>query len=288
MKIKEDKLLDGSQVAEKVEAEIKKEVDSLKELGVTPTLGIILAGSDPVSQVYVSYKEKACERVGIKPKVIDLPDDVTEDELIAEVNKLNTNDKVDGILVQRPLPETIEDEESIINAIKPAKDIDGLHPVNAGELFIHGEMDLAPCTPKGIMKILAEYNIEVAGKEAVVIGRSNSVGKPLATMLLQEDATVTVCHSETEDLATHTRQADILAVAVGKPEYITADMVKEGAVVIDIGINSTEDGVVGDVNLEGVIDKVKAITPVPGGVGRMTIATLLQNTLLACEERRSD
>lgn len=285
MELKANKLLDGSQAAEEMEAEIKEEVDRLKDQGITPTLAVILAGHDPASQVYVSYKEKACERVGIESRVIDLPDEITKDELLAEVDRLNNDSEVDGILVQLPLPEGIEEEEEIIKAVATNKDVDGFHPENVGELTIHGT-DLAPCTPKGIMTLLERYNIDLEGKNAVVIGRSNIVGKPLSTMLMRENATVTVCHSRTKNLKAHTKQADILAVAVGKPEYITADMVKDDAVVIDIGINRTEEGLIGDVDFDGVIDKVKAITPVPGGVGPMTIASLLENTLTACKNRR--
>lgn len=285
MEVGKDKLLDGSKVADKVEANISQEVDNLKEQGVQPTLAVILAGHDPASQVYVSYKEKACERVGIESRVIDLPDEVTDEEVLAEVEALNEDDEVDGILVQLPLPESVENEDRIIKAVDPEKDVDGFHPENVGELTIHGT-DLAPCTPKGIMEILERYNIDLEGKDAVVIGRSNIVGKPLATMLRRANATVTTCHSRTKNLKAHTKRADLLAVAIGKPEYITADMVKEDAIVIDIGTNRTEDGVTGDVDFDDVIDKVQAITPVPGGVGPMTIATLLKNTLIACKNRR--
>ncbi len=285
MELGKDKLLDGSKVADKVEADISQEVDNLQEQGIYPTLAVILAGHDPASQVYVSYKEKACERVGIESRVIDLPDEVTEEEVLAEVEALNDDEEVDGILVQLPLPDSVENEDKIIKAVDPEKDVDGFHPENVGELTIHGT-DLAPCTPKGIMEIMERYNIDLEGKDAVVIGRSNIVGKPLATMLRRANATVTTCHSRTKNLKAHTKRADLLAVAIGKPEYITADMVKEDAIVIDIGTNRTEDGVTGDVDFEDVIDKVQAITPVPGGVGPMTIATLLENTLIACRKRR--
>ena len=285
MEIGTNKLLEGDKVANEVEANISEEVNRLEEKGITPTLAVVLAGSDPASQVYVSYKEKACERVGIESRVIDLPDDISREELLEEVERLNNDVEVDGILVQLPLPDSIEEEEEIIKAVKPEKDVDGFHPFNVGELTIDGT-SLSPCTPKGIMKLLSSYNIDLEGKDAVVIGRSNIVGKPLSTMLMRENATVTVCHSRTEDLGAHTRRADLLAVAIGEPEYITRDMVKEGAVVVDIGTNRTENGVVGDVDFDDVIDKVEAITPVPGGVGPMTIATLLENTLIACKARR--
>ena len=286
MELKDDKILDGKQVAQKVEEDLITEVNNLEEEGITPGLTVVLVGNDPASQVYVSYKEKACERVGINSDVIDLSQNISQDELLSEIEALNQDDDVDGILVQLPLPDHI-DQEEVIKSIAPSKDVDGFHPENVGELVTQGRMDLAPCTPKGIMKVLAEYNIEIEGKEAVIVGRSNIVGKPMSNMLLANNATVTVCHSRTEDLAAHTSRADILIAAVGRKEFITADMVKEGAVVVDVGINRTDDGLVGDVEFEAVRDKAAAITPVPGGVGPMTIATLLENTITACEQRRT-
>ena len=285
MKLKEDKILNGREVANKVEENLTTKVKDLKEDGIEPGLTVVLVGNDPASQVYVSYKEKACKRVGINSNIIDLPKDVSEEELLAEVENLNQDNQVDGILVQLPLPDHIDDEK-IIKAIDPAKDVDGFHPVNVGQLVTQGQMDLAPCTPKGILTVLDEYDIELEGKEAVIVGRSNIVGKPMAHMLLHNNATVTVCHSRTKDLAAHTKQADVLIAAVGIKEFITGDMVKEGVVVVDVGINRTEDGLVGDVEFESVKAKAAAITPVPGGVGPMTIATLLENTISACQQRR--
>jgi len=286
MDLKDDKILDGRKVANKVEGNLETEINDLKERGIEPGLTVVLVGSDPASQVYVSYKEKACKRVGINSNIVDLPADVSQKDLLAEVEELNQDNSVDGILVQLPLPDHI-DEEKVIKAIDPIKDVDGFHPVNVGQLVTQNKMDLAPCTPKGIMNVLNEYNIELEGQEAVVIGRSNIVGKPIANMLLASNATVTVCHSRTADLKSHCQKADIIVAAVGRKEFVTADMVKEGAVVIDVGINRTDDGLVGDVEFEAVRNKAAAITPVPGGVGPMTIATLLQNTITACQQRRN-
>ncbi|MGM0501729.1 MAG: bifunctional methylenetetrahydrofolate dehydrogenase/methenyltetrahydrofolate cyclohydrolase FolD [Bacillota bacterium] len=285
MKLNDDKILDGKKVAQKLEGEIEADVKNLKEQGVEPGLTVVLVGNNPASQVYVSYKEKACKRVGINSNIIDLPQDISEADLLKEVENLNQDKSVDGILVQLPLPDHIDDEK-VINTIDPAKDVDGFHPENVGQLVTQGDMDLAPCTPKGIMTVLQEYDIELEGQEAVIVGRSNIVGKPMANMLLNNNATITICHSRTQDLASHTTNADILIAAVGIEEFITADMVKEGAVVVDVGINRTEDGLVGDVEFEATREKAAAITPVPGGVGPMTIATLLQNTITACHQRR--
>ena len=281
----ENKILDGKKVAKKAEKNLKSEVKNLKAKGIEPGLTVVLVGNDPASQVYVSYKEKACKRVGINSNIVDLSQDISEEELLTEIDELNHNNNVDGILVQLPLPDHI-DEEKVIEEIVPAKDVDGFHPANVGKLVTQGYMDLAPCTPKGIMEVLNEYNIEIEGQEAVIVGRSNIVGKPIAHMLLHNNATVTVCHSRTQDLKAHTSNADILVAAVGSKEFITADMVKEGVVVIDVGINRTDDGLVGDVEFEAVREKATAITPVPGGIGPMTIANLLENTITACKRRR--
>ncbi|GAB6099019.1 bifunctional methylenetetrahydrofolate dehydrogenase/methenyltetrahydrofolate cyclohydrolase FolD [Halanaerocella petrolearia] len=284
MKVGENKILDGKKVAQKLEAEVTAEVEKLQGEDITPGLTVILVGDDPASEVYVSYKEKACQRVGINSELINLPADTSQEELLAEVERLNQDNQVDGILVQLPLPEKI-DEEEVIEAIDRKKDVDGFHPVNVGKL-VASSTELIPCTPKGIMEVLNRYDIDLEGQEAVVVGRSNIVGKPIANLLLQANATVTVCHSRTEELKGHTKKADILVAAVGSPEFITADMVKEGAVVIDVGIHRTDDGLVGDVAFDEVQDKVAAITPVPGGVGPMTIASLMENTLVACKQRR--
>ncbi|PRX26928.1 methylenetetrahydrofolate dehydrogenase (NADP+)/methenyltetrahydrofolate cyclohydrolase [Orenia metallireducens] len=278
------KILDGRKVAKELEAEIGQVVENLTKQGITPGLTVILVGDNPASEIYVSYKEKACKRVGINSNLIKLPAEINEEELLGEVERLNQDDSVDGILVQLPLPEHI-DEEKVINTIRADKDVDGFHPINIGKLMINGS-GLHSCTPRGIMEILHRYEIEVEGKNAVIIGRSNIVGKPMAQMLLQENATVTICHSRTKDLKEHTLKADILVAAVGRAEFVTADMVKKGAVIIDVGINRTENGLLGDVEFKGVKEKAAAITPVPGGVGPMTIATLLKNTLKACQERR--
>ena len=279
-----DKIIDGKKVAKEIEAELKSEVESLKEDDIVPGLSVILVGDDPASEVYVSYKEKACKRVGINSEVINLPGDITEQGLLKEVDRLNNDNQVDGILVQLPLPDQI-DERKVIKAISPLKDVDGFHPVNVGDLVTSGD-GITPCTPAGIMELLARYNFDLEGKDGVIVGRSNIVGKPMAHLLLQENVTVTVCHSRTKDLKAKTSQADILVAAVGRANFITADMVKEDAIVIDVGINRQEDGLVGDVEFEAVKDKVKAITPVPGGVGPMTIASLLKNTLETCRKRR--
>ncbi len=279
-----DKIIDGKKVAKEIETELKSEVESLKEDDIIPGLSVILVGDDPASEVYVSYKEKACKRVGINSEVINLAGDITEEELLKEVDRLNNDNQVDGILVQLPLPDQI-DEKKVIKAISPLKDVDGFHPVNVGDLVTSGD-GVTPCTPAGIMELLARYNFDLEGKDGVIVGRSNIVGKPMAHLLLQENVTVTVCHSRTKDLKAKTSQADILVAAVGRANFITADMVKEDAIVIDVGINRQEDGLVGDVEFEAVKDKVKAITPVPGGVGPMTIASLLKNTLETCRKRR--
>ncbi|AGB40525.1 5,10-methylene-tetrahydrofolate dehydrogenase/methenyl tetrahydrofolate cyclohydrolase [Halobacteroides halobius DSM 5150] len=284
MKVGENKILNGKQVAKSLEAEVRAKAEKLQEQDIVPGLSVILVGDDPASEVYVSYKEKACQRVGINSEVINLPADTSQEELLAKVEKLNQANEVDGILVQLPLPEQI-DEEEVIETIDPAKDVDGFHPVNVGKL-VASSTELIPCTPKGIMELLNRYNIDLVGQEAVVVGRSNIVGKPIANLLLQANATVTICHSRTQNLTKHTKEADILVAAVGQQEFITADMVKEGATVIDVGIHRTGDGLVGDVAFEEVQEKVAAITPVPGGVGPLTIASLMENTLVACQQRR--
>ncbi len=277
-------ILDGRKVAKALEEELKEEVEKLKHQEIIPGLTVILVGDNPASEIYVSYKEKACRRVGVNSNIIKLDSDISEDDLLKRVELLNQDDQVDGILVQLPLPDHI-DENRVIDMIRSDKDVDGFHPENVGKLVIRGG-GLQSCTPKGIMEILHSYNIDIAGKEAVIVGRSNIVGKPMAQMLLHENATVTICHSRTKNLTAHTKRADILVAAVGKAEFITADMVKEGAVVIDVGMNRTDKSLLGDVEFDQVKDKVAAITPVPGGVGPTTIATLLKNTLIACKERR--
>jgi methylenetetrahydrofolate dehydrogenase (NADP+)/methenyltetrahydrofolate cyclohydrolase len=270
-------LLDGTKVAREVKAWVKNETDRLKEQGVIPGLAVILVGNDPASQVYVAQKEKACLEVGFKSFFFRLPVETTEKKLLALLRQLNADPAVHGILVQLPLPKHL-DANAILMAIDPSKDVDGFHPWNAGRLAV-GLKAPVPCTPRGVIHLLEVYGIPIAGRHAVVLGRSNVVGKPLAQLLLARNATITVCHSRTPNLASYTRAADILVAAVGRPRLITADMVKPGAVVVDVGINRLPEGLVGDVDFAGVSQVASYLTPVPGGVGPMTIAMLLQNTL---------
>lgn len=273
-------ILDGREVSRQVRRRVKAEVKAFVEAtGVTPCLAVVIVGEDPASQVYVKNKKIACEKCGILSREYALPESTTQDELVALLRELNADAAVHGILVQHPLPAQIE--ESLINhTIDPIKDVDAFHTENVGSLFV-GDAKFLPCTPAGVMELLDAYEIPVAGRECVVVGRSNLVGKPQAMLLLQRNGTVTVCHSRTRDLGEVTRRADILVVAIGKPRFVTADMVKEGAVVIDVGVNRLPEGLCGDVDFEPVAEKASFITPVPGGVGRMTIAMLMQNTLAA-------
>ena len=277
-------IIDGKLVAASIRAGIKEDVSLfIEKHGVTPALAVILVGEDPASQVYVRNKHKACLDAGIRSIEIKMPSDTTESDLLSKIKELNCDPLVHGILVQLPLPRHIS-EEAIIKAISPAKDVDAFHPENVGKIVI-GKYDLLPCTPAGIMSLLDYYNIKIEGKRCVVIGRSNIVGKPMALLLLERNGTVTVAHSRTVDLTSIAKEADILVVAVGRANFVGADMVKEGAVVIDVGINRLDDGrLVGDVNFEEVSKKASYITPVPGGVGPMTITTLLRNTLKAAEK----
>lgn len=272
-------LIDGKKVSEDTRAEIAKGVEELKSSsGITPGLAAVLVGDDPASEIYVRNKRKACEKVGIYSEEHKLPAETTEEELLALVNKLNNDDKIHGILVQLPLPDHIN-ETNILRNVTPLKDVDGFHPENVGRL-VEGNPRFISCTPYGIIKMLDYYNIEIKGAEAVVVGRSNIVGKPVGMLLLHRHATVTTCHSRTKDLGEVTRRADILVAAIGRANFITADMVKDGAVVIDVGINRNEEGkLTGDVDFANLSDKVSYITPVPGGVGPMTITMLLWNTL---------
>lgn len=276
-------LLDGRIVSAKVKEEVKEKVQQLKKRGITPGLAAVLVGDDPASHVYVKNKVKDCQETGIFSEKILLDKETPEAEVIRTVEMLNERDDIHGIIVQLPLPPHI-DEFRVIEAIRPEKDVDGFHPVNQGLLLI-GRDGLFPATPSGILKMLDYYGIELEGKKAVVIGRSNIVGKPMAVMLIQRSATVTVCHSRTRDLAEETRQADLLVVAVGRARMVGADMVKEGAVVVDVGINRVDGKLVGDVDFEAVSQKASYITPVPGGVGLMTRAMLLKNTVKACERQ---
>ena len=280
------KLIDGKVISAHIKQQVKAQVDELKAKGIEPCLAVIIVGDDFASRTYVNNKKRTCEEVGIKSLEFALPAETTQDELLALVEKLNVDESVNGILCQLPIPKLI-DEKVILNAIKPEKDVDAFHPVNAGHIMI-GDCVLKPCTPAGIMVMLKYEGNDVAGKNCVVIGRSNIVGKPMAMLLLAASGTVTVCHSRTQNLAEITKSADILVAAVGKAKFVTADMVKEGAVVIDVGMNRDEDGKrCGDVDFEAVKDKASHITPVPGGVGLMTVAMLMQNTVTAAEIQNS-
>jgi len=288
-------LLDGVATAQRLRAQMAQEVSALKQRGVTPGLGFVLVGENPASQAYVRMKKKACAEIGIVSHDFELPATISQDELLALVHKLNADTDVDGFIVQLPLPKHIN-EDAIIAAIDPRKDVDCFHPVNVGKLCIGATDGFFPCTPYGVVVLLQEYGIDTAGKHVVIMGRSNIVGKPLANLLVQKragaNATVTVCHTGTRDLAQYTRQADIVVAAIGRPNTLSADMIRPGAVVVDVGINRVEDAsakngyrLVGDVDFEAVKEKASWITPVPGGVGPMTIAMLLQNTLKAAQRR---
>ena len=276
-------IIDGKKVSAEVKANVKKQTEELKEkYGVTPGLAVVIVGDDPASRVYVNNKKKACEAVGFMSEEYALPAETTHEELLALVKKLNDKEDINGILVQLPLPKHLDDK-AVIEAISPLKDVDAFHAVNVGKIML-GEYDFLPCTPAGVMEMLHSYDIPVEGKECVVIGRSNIVGKPMGMLLLHENGTVTICHSRTKNLAEVCRRADILVAAVGIPKFVKADMVKDGAVVIDVGMDRDENGkLCGDVDFDNVKDKCSFITPVPGGVGPMTIATLMTNTLKACK-----
>lgn len=284
-------IIDGVAIAAKVRARVAEETAELRKRGVTPGLTAVLVGDDPASGVYVASKERACKEAGMNGKSIRLPASTSEEALLLLIDTLNNDPTVHGILVQMPLPKQIS-EQKVIRRIAPAKDVDGFHPFNVGKLFTGDADGFAPCTPAGVQVMLEEAGVETAGKDAVIIGRSNIVGKPMAALLIQgarnANCTVTICHSRTKDLAAHTRRADILIAAIGKPEMVTGDMVKPGAVVIDVGINRVDDPaaakgyrIVGDVHFEQVSQVASRISPVPGGVGRMTIAMLLANTVRA-------
>ena len=278
------KIIDGKAIAAKIRGELKEEVARLVEKGTTPGLAVVLVGEDPASKVYVSMKEKACQDVGIFSDEYKLSADTTEAELLGLIDKLNNDPKIHGILVQLPLPRQI-DTEKVLEAISPLKDVDGFHPYNVGRLVV-GKPLFQPCTPYGIMVMLRESGVDLSGKEVVVVGRSNIVGKPVAFMCLQQNATVTLCHSRTRDLAAKVGMADVVIAAVGQPEMIKGDWIKEGAVVIDVGVNRVgEKKLVGDVEFEAASRRASAITPVPGGVGPMTITMLLYNTVESAKRR---
>ena len=279
------KIIDGKVISASVKERVKAEVEALKAQGVTTGLAVIIVGEDPASKVYVANKKKACEALGIISEEYALPETTTQEELLSLIDTLNNKKSINGILCQLPLPKHL-DEQAVINAILPEKDVDAFHPANVGKIML-GDYDFVPCTPAGIMEMLEYENIDITGKTCVVIGRSNIVGKPMGMLLLHKNGTVTICHSKTYDLASVCKKADILVAAVGIPNFVTADMVKDGAVVIDVGINRVEGKLVGDVNFAEVKDKCTAITPVPGGVGPMTIAMLMQNTLTAAKKQNN-
>jgi len=282
------KIIDGKQVAADMRAELKEEVARLARDGIVPGLGVILVGEDPASQSYVKAKERACEEIGLFSDDNRLPADASQQELMAVVERMNNDPKINGILVQLPLPKHLNEAEVLL-AIDPDKDVDGFHPMNVGRMVV-GEKAFLPCTPHGVIQLLLRSGVKIEGADIVIVGRSNIVGKPVANMLIQKNkmgnATVTVCHTRTKNLAEHTRRADVIIAAAGKPDTITADMVKDGVVVIDVGVNRVEDStkkkgyrLVGDVDFEAVKEKAGLITPVPGGVGPMTITMLLYNTV---------
>lgn len=277
-------IIDGKKISAAVKDEIRDEVARLKTEGINPCLAVIIVGDDPASKIYVSNKERACEYTGIISKRFSLPADTSTEQLLELIEKLNNDETVNGILCQLPLPRGL-DERAVIDAIAPQKDVDAFHPVNVGKIMT-GNFDFLPCTPAGIMEMLNFEGVEIEGKNCVVIGRSNIVGKPMAMLLLHKNGTVTVCHSKTPNLAEVTKNADILVSAVGKAGFVTADMVKDGAVVIDVGMNRDENGkLCGDVLFDEVEKKASLITPVPGGVGPMTIAMLMKNTLTAVKKQ---
>jgi methylenetetrahydrofolate dehydrogenase (NADP+)/methenyltetrahydrofolate cyclohydrolase len=277
-------IIDGKKVSQQIKAELKEEIQGLKEQhGLTPGLAVVLVGEDPASTVYVRNKGKASQEVGILSRQHNLPANCSQKELLDLIFQLNEDSAIHGILVQLPLPDHIE-EDAIIQSINPIKDVDGFHPANVGHLIL-GNPAYLPCTPAGIMVLLDSIGLEIKGKEAVVVGRSNIVGKPVSFLLLQRHATLTICHSRTKDLPHHARQADILVAAIGKAKMIKGDWVKPGAVVIDVGVNRLEGGLVGDVDYEAASQVASYITPVPGGVGPMTIAMLLKNAVLACKRQ---
>lgn len=275
------KILNGKEVSARIKDELKDKVTELKKDGIFPGLAVVLVGNDPASRVYVNSKKKACEFIGIESFEFTLPEDATEQQLLELVYKLNSDKQVNGILVQLPLPKHIN-EENIINAINPSKDVDAFHPANVGRIMT-GNPIFLPCTPAGVMELIHESGIDVKGKECVVVGRSNIVGKPQAMLLLAEHGTVTICHSRTVNLEEVCKRADILVAAVGKPEFVKGNMIKPGAVVIDVGINRIGGKIVGDVEFSSASEVASAITPVPGGVGPMTIAMLMKNTVKAAE-----
>ena len=279
-------IIDGKAISAKTKEELRSEVAALKEKGVSVGLAVIIVGDDPASRVYVNNKKKACELLGIYSEEYALPAETTMEQLLGLIDELNSRSDINGILCQLPLPRHL-DEKVVINAISPEKDVDAFHPVNVGKIMI-GDFDFLPCTPAGVMRLIDESGVEIEGKNCVVIGRSNIVGKPMAMLLLHRNATVTICHSRTRNLSEVTKNADILVAAVGKANFVTPDMVKEGAVVIDVGINRLDNGkLCGDVDFDAVAEKCSFITPVPGGAGPMTIAMLMANTVTAAKKQNN-
>ncbi|MBQ7295687.1 MAG: bifunctional methylenetetrahydrofolate dehydrogenase/methenyltetrahydrofolate cyclohydrolase FolD [Clostridia bacterium] len=280
------KIIDGKEVSSYVKQQVKLQTDSLKQQGTTPCLAVIIVEGDPASRVYVNNKKKACEFCGIKSLEYAFPNDVSEEELLSLIENLNNDSSVHGILCQLPVPKHI-DEKKVIDAISPEKDVDGFSEINVGKIWL-GDYSISPCTPMGVIELLDYYKIDVQGKNCVIVGRSNIVGKPMAALLLERNATVTVCHSKTKDLASFTKNADIIVAAVGRANFITASMVRDGAVVIDVGINRLENGkLAGDVDFDAVKEKASYITPVPGGCGPMTIAVLMKNTIAAAKTQNN-
>lgn len=277
-------IIDGKAVSQKIKEQVQTRVEKLKQQGIVPGLAVVLIGENPASHTYVKNKKKTCEALGMRSDLHQYPDSISEEELLSTIEQLNNDPEIHGILVQLPLPAHI-DEFGVILSIDPSKDVDGFHPISVGNMMIGREAFL-PCTPHGIMKLLEHYEIDPAGKHAVVIGRSNIVGKPVGQLMLQKNATVTYCHSKTQDLASYTRQADILIAAIGRAKFIDHTYIKPGAVIIDVGMNRDENGkLCGDVDFEDVLETASYITPVPGGVGPMTIAMLMGNTLQSAENQ---
>lgn len=280
-------LIDGKKISAEIKTEIKTEVEELKgKIGAVPGLAVILVGDNSASQVYVNSKERACKALGFHSEKYELSEDTTEEELLKLIDELNKKDEINGILVQLPVPKQI-DTKKVLNSILAKKDVDGFHPLNIGKLVVGDDSAFYSCTPYGIVELLKRSNIEIEGKEVVVIGRSNIVGKPMALLLLQENATVTIAHSRTKDLASVVKRADIIIAAVGRAKLVTEDMVKDGAVIIDVGMNRVDGKLCGDVDFENVKDKCSYITPVPGGVGPMTIAMLMKNTLISFKRSKN-
>jgi methylenetetrahydrofolate dehydrogenase (NADP+)/methenyltetrahydrofolate cyclohydrolase len=278
----EDKLLDGKKLANKLNSDMEEEVSELiSKSGVVPTLATVLVGDDPASEVYIRIKHRVCEKIGINSISVKLDETIAKEDLIKQIEKLNKDSTIHGILLQLPLPKSLQQHENeLIQRINPLKDVDGFNYINRGKLFDYNE-ELAPCTPKGIIKLLKHYNVEIQGKDITIINRSNLVGKPLMFMFLKRNGTISVCHTSTRDIDRYIKQADILVVAVGRPKFITEERIKKGVIIIDVGTNRVDGKLCGDVDFEGVLEKVSKITPSPGGVGPMTVSSLMRNTIIA-------